>query len=249
MSTTEPQPRRATHDAWVARFTESRGHRPTRADIAADVAAEENWSLMRQEMIEAAPQPAAGQCQHFIFRKRRFCASRVGECSSAGEAAVGAPRFCSLHNPETLSELRRASLAGQKTQLVPSAAPHTGGERAAKVARRAGRQTRGLKTNLVRAPKRMANPLSRQYQVPTPSPRWQQLYEHQKRPLFVDIGCARGRFLQAMALRDSKSAGSAASGEAGFNYCGVEIFAPLVESANTWTASQGLRNLHFIAAK
>ena len=74
-----------------------------------------------------------------------------------------------------------------------------------------------------------------------PAPDWAALYAQPARPLLLDIGCARGRFLQELALRRPES----------YNYCGVEIFAPIVVAANEWVAAQQdppVRHLHFIAA-
>jgi hypothetical protein len=156
-----------------------------------------------------------------------------------------------VHTPAALAELRQASLEGQLSfaaagtvsrpmcALVRSA----GATAAAEVQQPASKKhkTNKAKANLARNPKRMANPLSQQYQEPTAAPAWGQVFSCLKRPLFVDIGCARGRFLQAMALRPLDS-------EHECNYCGVEIFGPLTVSANAWVDTHGLQNLHFISA-
>ena len=54
------------------------------------------------------------------------------------------------------------------------------------------------------------------------------------RPLLLDVGCARGRFLLRMA-----------EAEPGWNYLGVEIREPLVEEANRLKDEAGLGNLHY----
>jgi tRNA (guanine-N7-)-methyltransferase len=54
------------------------------------------------------------------------------------------------------------------------------------------------------------------------------------RPLLLDIGCARGRFLLRMA-----------EARADWNYLGVEIREPLVNEANRLAAEAGLDNLHY----
>ncbi len=54
------------------------------------------------------------------------------------------------------------------------------------------------------------------------------------RPLLLDIGCARGRFLLRMA-----------EAEPAWNYLGVEIREPLVEEANRLAQEAGLTNLHY----
>ena len=55
-----------------------------------------------------------------------------------------------------------------------------------------------------------------------------------ERPLLLDIGCARGRFLLRMA-----------EAEPSWNYLGVEIREPLVEEANRIAAERGLTNVHY----
>jgi tRNA (guanine-N7-)-methyltransferase len=54
------------------------------------------------------------------------------------------------------------------------------------------------------------------------------------KPLHVDIGCARGRFLLRMARAVPD-----------WNFLGVEIREPLVDEANRLAAETGLTNLHY----
>lgn len=60
------------------------------------------------------------------------------------------------------------------------------------------------------------------------------IFAESDRPLLLDLGCARGRFLLRMALA-----------EPGWNYLGVEIRHPLVDEANRIAAEEGLPNLHY----
>lgn len=78
------------------------------------------------------------------------------------------------------------------------------------------------------------NPLSPYYrQEPKPvDPA--AVFADPKRPLLLDIGCARGRFLLRMA-----------EAEPTWNYLGVEIREPLVDEANRLAAEAGLANLHY----
>lgn len=55
-----------------------------------------------------------------------------------------------------------------------------------------------------------------------------------EKPLLLDIGCARGRFLLRMA-----------EAEPAWNYLGVEIREPLVDEANRLAAEAGRDNLHY----
>ena len=54
------------------------------------------------------------------------------------------------------------------------------------------------------------------------------------KPLLLDVGCARGRFLLRMA-----------GAEPGWNHLGVEIREPLVDEANRLAKEAGLDNLHY----
>jgi len=78
------------------------------------------------------------------------------------------------------------------------------------------------------------NPLSPYYrQEPRPVD-IETVFADPERPLLLDIGCARGRFLLRMAEAEPK-----------WNYLGVEIREPLVNEANRLAAEAGLTNVHY----
>ncbi|MBX3265958.1 MAG: tRNA (guanosine(46)-N7)-methyltransferase TrmB [Acidobacteria bacterium] len=78
------------------------------------------------------------------------------------------------------------------------------------------------------------NPLSPFYrQEPVPLG-YKGLFADTSKPLLLDIGCARGRFLLRMAEADPSR-----------NYLGVEIREPLVAEANRLAEEAGLSNLHY----
>ena len=60
------------------------------------------------------------------------------------------------------------------------------------------------------------------------------LFAEPDRPLLMDIGCGRGRFLLRMA-----------EAEPSWNYLGVEIRHPLVDEANRIAGEEGRTNLHY----
>jgi tRNA (guanine-N7-)-methyltransferase len=60
------------------------------------------------------------------------------------------------------------------------------------------------------------------------------VFAESDRPLLLDIGCARGRFLLRMAVAEPR-----------WNYLGVEIRHPLVDEANRIACEEGLTNLHY----
>ncbi|HQZ82581.1 MAG TPA: tRNA (guanosine(46)-N7)-methyltransferase TrmB [Pyrinomonadaceae bacterium] len=78
------------------------------------------------------------------------------------------------------------------------------------------------------------NPLAPFYRQ-TPQPlAIDDLFDDATRPLFMDVGCARGRFLLKMACEIPE-----------YNYLGVEIREPLVDEANRLAREAGLANLHY----
>lgn len=78
------------------------------------------------------------------------------------------------------------------------------------------------------------NPLAPFYRF-TPKPiEPENVFADAALPLFLDIGCARGRFILKMAEADKTQ-----------NYLGVEIREPLVEEANRIAREAGLTNLHY----
>jgi len=79
------------------------------------------------------------------------------------------------------------------------------------------------------------NPLSRFFQLPLELPPPQELFSDPGRPVHLDIGCARGRFLLALAQQQPE-----------LNHLGVEIRRALVAAAETDRQQLGLGNLHYL---
>ena len=79
------------------------------------------------------------------------------------------------------------------------------------------------------------NPLSRKYRQPLILPEWDKIYSCPDRPLHLDIGCARGKFLLKMAPLYPE-----------MNFLGKEIREPLVIEANEQRDHLQLSNLHFL---
>ncbi|MBX3298942.1 MAG: tRNA (guanosine(46)-N7)-methyltransferase TrmB [Acidobacteria bacterium] len=78
------------------------------------------------------------------------------------------------------------------------------------------------------------NPLSPFYRQEPKPILVDSVFADPKKPLFLDIGCARGRFLLRMAEAVPT-----------WNYLGVEIRYPLVDEANRLASEAGLVNLHY----
>lgn len=79
------------------------------------------------------------------------------------------------------------------------------------------------------------NPLAQKYRSVIASPNWAELYRDPNLPFYLDIGCARGKFLLNMAQVKPDR-----------NFLGVEIREPLVIEANEQRDRLGLSNLHFL---
>lgn len=78
------------------------------------------------------------------------------------------------------------------------------------------------------------NPLAPFYRFKPKPVDLESVFDDPCRPLLVDVGCARGRFLLKMAGLDRAR-----------NYLGVEIREPLVTEANRLASEAGLKNLHY----
>lgn len=79
------------------------------------------------------------------------------------------------------------------------------------------------------------NPLATYFrQLPVEAIDFSDIFANPELPLFIDIGCGRGRFLLKMAELDKDS-----------NFLGLEIREPLVDEANEIAEAHKLKNLHY----
>lgn len=79
------------------------------------------------------------------------------------------------------------------------------------------------------------NPLSRFFQQPLQLPSPEQLFPRPERPIHLDIGCARGRFLLALAQAEPQR-----------NYLGVEIRRALVAAAEADRQALEIQHLRYL---
>jgi len=196
---------------------------------------------MRAESLRAAPrcthtfnpppklQGVKGGCQFFIARRRRFCSNM---------AAVGSlDQFCTEHSggcfdSQIASKPKCQAAAGQGGQKEEArACPGA-------VEARPGKP-------IVKRMHYMVNPFSMP-RAHGPEP-WNDIYGDVSKPLLLDVGCAKGRWIEHMASETSVRL--ELNGRT-FNYCGVEIYEPLVELAiqRRQEAADPKRNLHYVHA-
>ena len=227
-----------------AAFERDRGEKSSRAHIAADAEWEALYqSLKRAEKALAEASRVSGQCAQYIARRRRFCASR---------AADGCDGYCSLHAAGLGKSLSRPA-AGTKDDAdasEPAAANHQTRDGTMDEKTSFSRK----KTNVHRRMKKLTNPMALHHRTAAVSPTWSEVYDDLDRPLLIDVGCAKGRFLMRAATSDAARFETSLSltrenervgdeetspaNETRHNLLGLEIYAPIVEEALRWTRAR-----------
>jgi len=81
------------------------------------------------------------------------------------------------------------------------------------------------------------NPLASGYQKAIEVPDWGKLFADPSRPLFLDVGCAQGRFGLLMGMNEKWK---------DYNHLGVEIRAAHVQRANHWASAKKFDHVHFL---
>ena len=79
------------------------------------------------------------------------------------------------------------------------------------------------------------NPLAKKYSVAIAPPVWTEIYAEWAKPLSLDIGSARGRYILQMSQIKPD-----------WNFLGLEIREPLVDRCNEVRDELSLKNLHYI---
>lgn len=82
------------------------------------------------------------------------------------------------------------------------------------------------------------NPLAQQYRAPIELPDWPAVFADPTLPIHLDIGCARGKYLMAVAHANALTT----------NYVGVEIRQNVIAEASHEAARRELANLAFLHA-
>lgn len=185
--------------------------------------------LKDKEKENAEPLPQG--CKFYIVRRRRYC-SKLASCSNG---------FCIEHDI-----LQRTDILNK----VPDTVGLTKGQNTSNSALdmngitkyEVGKSSQKVfkKININRRMKKMTNPDAIQFSSPVFAPNWSAIYSNTHYPLFLDIGCGKGRF-----IKDLSNSTEFVMKYGQHNFVGVEIFESLVLHANNkWISN----NLFYIAA-
>lgn len=200
----------------------------------------------------APPAPAAGMC-HFLSAKK----GRLRYCKNHARPSAD-DNMCSAHTAEALDKARKASLQdrmakhGEKSvserskqrwkHLVGAEAPGGGAAQIeAALVIPGHNRAHGMSQRISASQHRMANPLSARRNKPPPPLDPAAVFAAPGRPLMVDLGAARGKFVAELAA--SEAWGGV------LNFVGLELRGELVEHAmEALHASRpGPTNLTFVA--
>lgn len=181
------------------------------------------------------------QCAYYINRKKRQCSHMV---STLGDS------FCALHQTGALEESRvQDQIARERSECrdllmdVVMAVEHRLHADEADLVLQGRTTSTKRRKKRISAPGRMANPSSLRL-TPLVGPiNWADLFEDPKLPLYIDVGCARGRTVDRLAQRHERQER---------NHLGVEIRPDVVrecidEMQRVRADSPIRRNLHFLA--
>lgn len=183
------------------------------------------------------------QCNYFIKRKRRRCSHLV---VSAGDT------FCSLHQADALEDSRKQDQGardyGEIRELLidlvgkvevackSSTDPDTITNELASLKRSRNRR--------ISAPGRMANPDSLRLCPSLGNINWNDIFADTLLPMYIDVGCARGRAIERLSMRPERRQ---------WNHLGIEIRPEVVKESMQFLAKARTddpslpRNLHFLA--
>jgi tRNA (guanine-N7-)-methyltransferase len=199
------------------------------------------------------------RCAFVIERKERRCRNFVTEATNEdGDASV----FCSDHMPRALAKSRAYSQNEKAARLAREAAAEGGaGVADSGLGEGDTESASAIPKRVSSSQKRMANPFAVQHQraVPPLAPSGDGApFADPYRPLHIDIGCAKGRFIAAIARDGARRAAAGLDGARAWNYLGLEIRPALAVAANEqhcWTGApprdadgESMRGtLHYVA--
>ena len=243
------------------------GDRHTPAAVAAaesSASASASASALPLPVVDVGGRPAEldhvqvrSRCTFVIERKERRCRNFVTEATSEDGTASA---FCSDHMPRALAKSRAFSQNEKAVRLAREAAVEggTGGPSEDAAAALGGT---AIPKRVSSSQKRMANPFAVQHQraVEPLEPSGDGApFDDPSRPLHIDIGCAKGRFIAALARDGARRAAAGSNGARAWNYLGLEIRPALAVAANEqhcWTGTpphaadgESMRGvLHYVA--
>ena len=194
-------------------------------------------------------------CAFFIQRKKRLCTHR---------ALSHLSDFCTDHQPESLEKavqrdkLNRVNHDIKMRELMQVLPPIFIRQACEKVLysliKRIGdgddddegdsdnasdsrlENKRKKRNKRVSAPSRMANPNSIHLtpRIQDLNTNWKEIFRDETLPLHIDVGCAKGKCIEKLSVRDHRAC---------WNHLGLEIRQDLVKDKNV----PGKSNIHFLA--
>ena len=237
---------------WTEAFEAQHGRPPKIPDIEANEVARSMYERARALERASAPPPEKDGCQYYIARRRRYCTRRQadGHGEYCTEHARVTNRTSNISTGNTCISISNSCITGNRN--APTQQQQCVSELVDDSTNESQKETgfKHKKTNINRRMKRMTNPFAQQHAVSDISALADEVsnaFRDKSLPMFVDIGCARGAFLQKLAVLQSTGSNPALSEK--YNFLGIEIYAPLVERANAWrTENDGTKGiLHYVA--
>lgn len=198
------------------RFQKETGLKPSILSIQQDFLWNFAFTLCKNKEKEQA-QPNPSGCQFYIARRRRYC-TKLATCENG---------LCSEHD----SYERKLPLEGNAMKgAFPMENEDLSNVNSYKSSARIIK-----KMNINRRMKKMTNPDAIQFSSPVSAPNWSTIFSCLDYPLFLDIGCAKGRF-----LKDLSQSNEFEIKYGKHNFVGVELFESLVIRANNKWANSSL---------
>ena len=196
------------------------------------------------------------------LRSRRASPAGALDTSLAGGGSRLAPPTRRLAPPRAVTRGQQISAPGREHRERPIDAPapasgEDGGDGPSSSGANAAADNR-RKTNIHRRMKKMTNPMAAPHRVPVEAPDWPTVFKDPTLPTLIDVGCAKGRFLQRAATVDREVSKRARPN------LPARIYPPIVEDAVPWTRTHDVNgelgdgtegaegagaigNLHFVA--
>ena len=174
-------------------FTQLNGRPPKRLDIESN----ENWNQIylkqkEKEFIQAQSLHIKGYCNHYIPRRRRYCASRAADnCNGLCTEHFLLSTATYINTTQSASPKAITTSIPDTNSHIPTTIPESttiSSSSNQDLNHTITNDKWKLKSNITRRMKKMTNPLAIQYTHPIPIPDWGSIYADPTKPFLVDLG-------------------------------------------------------------